>query len=67
MGEYAAVGISQYWIVDHQPDPHVQVLILGEHGYVARPSVAARTLLRTEVEADKQFEVSFDPAALLEF
>src|SRR5262249_47458616 len=26
VGEYAAVGISQYWIVDQQPAPRVQVL-----------------------------------------
>ncbi|GAA1017800.1 hypothetical protein Aple_028140 [Acrocarpospora pleiomorpha] len=67
VGEYAAVGISQYWIVDHHPSPRVQVLKLGEHGYTATTAVIAGMTLTSEIEADKSFEVSFDPAALLEF
>ncbi|WP_246268126.1 Uma2 family endonuclease [Acrocarpospora macrocephala] len=67
VGEYAAVGISQYWIVDHHPNPRVQVLTLGEHGYTATPAVIAGTILTSEIEADKSFEISFDPAVLLEF
>ena len=67
VGEYAAVGIPQYWIVDHQPDPRVLVLRLNEQGYFAKPTAKAGTLLVTEIKADKPFTVSFDPAALLEF
>src|SRR5262249_11352682 len=67
VGEYAAVGIPQYWIVDHQPGPRVQVLRLGEQEYVAEPVASSGTLLVTEIKADKPFTVSFDPATLLEF
>jgi Uma2 family endonuclease len=67
VGEYAAVGIPQYWIVDHHFGPKVQVLRLGEHGYIAEPVTSAGTVLVTKLEADKPFKVSFDPAALLEF
>ncbi|MEV6986543.1 Uma2 family endonuclease [Sphaerisporangium sp. NPDC051017] len=68
VGEYATVGIPQYWIVDHNPEPRVQVLVLGERdGYVVASSVAAGKVLTSEIEANKPFEVSFDPAALLEF
>ena len=28
--EYASLGIAQYWIVEHSPNPKVQVLTLGE-------------------------------------
>jgi len=67
VGEYAAIGIPQYWIVDHQTHLRVQVLRLGEQGYFAEPTAKADTLLVTEIKADKPFTVSFDPAALLEF
>jgi len=67
VGEYAAAGIPQYWIVDHQPYPRVRVLRLGEQEYVAEPVTNAGTLLVAEIQADKPFTVSFDPAALLEF
>jgi Uma2 family endonuclease len=29
--EYASLGIPQYWIVEHSPDPRVQILALGEN------------------------------------
>lgn len=67
VSEYATVGIAQYWIVDHQPEPRIQVLTLGAQSYVAQPVVAAGTVLVAEVEADRPFEVSFDPARLLDF
>jgi Uma2 family endonuclease len=67
VSEYAAVGISQYWIVDHQPHPRVQVLRLGEQTYIAEPITNAGALLVTEIKADKPFTVSFDPGALLKF
>jgi len=67
VGEYATVGIPQYWIVDHHPDPRVQVLRLGPRGYVAESAMGAGTELVIEIEADRSFEVSFDPATLLDF
>jgi Putative restriction endonuclease len=63
--EYASLGISQYWMVEHSPDPKVQVLTLGENRYLRGVSATAGTELRAEIEADKPFPVSFDPAALL--
>jgi Uma2 family endonuclease len=67
VGEYAAVGIPQYWIVDYQPYLRVRVLKLGEQEYIAEPVVNAGTLLVTEIKADKPFTVSLDPATLLDF
>jgi hypothetical protein len=63
----ASAGIHQYWIVDHQPVPRVQVLEFADQGYVAAPAVSAGSTLVAVIEADKPFEVSFDPAVLLEF
>ena len=65
--EYAAVGIPQYWIVDHRPEPRVQVLRLDDQEYIAEPVAHPGTILVTEIKADKPFTVSFDPAALLDF
>jgi Putative restriction endonuclease len=61
--EYASLGIPQSWLVEHSPDPKVQVLALDENGYRPAASAAAGT----EVEADKTFSVLFDPASLLAF
>jgi len=63
--EYASLGIPQYWIVEHSPDPKVQVLTLGENGYLPGVSAVAGTELAADVEADTPFSVSFDPATLL--
>lgn len=63
--EYATLGIPQYWIVEHSPDPKVQVLTLGENGYLPGVSAVAGTELAADIEADKAFSVAFDPASLL--
>jgi Uma2 family endonuclease len=63
--EYAALGIPQYWIVEHSPDPKVQVLTLGENGYLPGASAVAGTKLAADVEADRPLSISFDPASLL--
>lgn len=63
--EYASLGIAQYWIVEHSPDLKVQILTLGENGYLPGASVVAGTELAAGIEADKPFSVSFDPASLL--
>ena len=65
--EYASLGIPQYWIVEHSPDPKVQVLTLGESGYLAGASAVAGTELTADIDADKPFSISFDPASLLAF
>jgi Uma2 family endonuclease len=65
--EYAAIGIPQYWIVEHQPELRVQVLVLKESAYVAHLAVTAGNGLRAEIEADVTFPVMFDPGALLDF
>lgn len=65
--EYANIGIPRYWIVDHHPEPRVQVLTLNGSGYTAGPVVAAGTTLTAEIDADEPFVVSFDPAGLLDF
>ena len=65
--EYATLGIPQYWIVDHTPRVSVQVLSLGDGGYVASSPVASGSVLEAEVDADPPFKVHFDPADLLNF
>ena len=65
--EYASVGIPQYWIVEHSPAPRVQILTLDGRSYAADPATASGVLVVTEIDADKSFTVSFDPATLLEF
>jgi Uma2 family endonuclease len=65
VGEYASLGIPQYWIVKHSPDLKVQILTLGENGYLRGASAVAGTELAAGIEADRPFFVSFDPASLL--
>jgi Uma2 family endonuclease len=63
--EYASLGIPQYWIVEHSPDPKVQVLALGDSGYRPGVSAVAGTGLTIDIQAEMPFSVSFDPASLL--
>lgn len=65
--EYAALGISQYWIVEQHPDVGVHGLVLDGSDYRAEPVVAAGTIFAADIEADRTFRVSFDPAELLDF
>lgn len=67
VSEYASLGIPQYWIVEHTPRLSVQVLILTSGTYTAAPTVMEGTRLEVEIDADKPFAVSFDPADLLNF
>jgi Uma2 family endonuclease len=67
VSEYASLGIPQYWIVEHTPRPSVQVLLLANGTYTAAPIVMQGTRLEAEIDADKPFAVSFDPADLLDF
>lgn len=63
--EYAMLGIPQYRIVEHSRDLKVQILTLGENGYLPGASAVAGTELAAGIEADKPFSVGFDPASLL--
>src|SRR6202522_4202414 len=65
--ESASLGIPQYWIIEHTPRLSVQVLLLDGGAYTAAPAVMEGTRLEAEIDADKPFTVSFDPAALLDF
>ena len=67
VSEYASLGIPQYWIVEHTPRLSVQVLTLTSGTYTAAPTVMEGTRLEVEIDADKPFAVSFDPADLLNF
>jgi Uma2 family endonuclease len=67
VSEYARLGIPQYWIVEHTPQPSVQVLTLADGIYTAAPAVMQGTRLEVVIDADKPFIVSFDPADLLDF
>jgi Uma2 family endonuclease len=67
VSEYASLGIPQYWIVEHTPRLSVQVLTLADGTYTAAPMVMEGTRLEAEIDADKPFTVSFDPAGLLDF
>jgi Uma2 family endonuclease len=67
VSEYASLGIPQYWIVEHSPRLCVHVLTLTGATYTAAPPTLEGTRLQAEVNADKPFTVSFDPADLLEF
>jgi Uma2 family endonuclease len=67
VSEYVSLGIPQYWIVEHTPRLSVQVLTLAAGTYTAAPAVMEGTRLEVEIDADKPFTVSFDPADLLDF
>ncbi|WP_203218375.1 Uma2 family endonuclease [Nocardia brasiliensis] len=64
--EYAAAGIPQYWIVEHQPAVRVHRLVLTGDTYGADQVVGPGAMFDAVVEADRPFRVTFDPAALLE-
>lgn len=67
VSEYAALGIPQYWIVEHTPQVSVRVLSLENGAYVAAPAVDSGSVVEAQVDAGKPFEVRFDPAELLDF
>ncbi|PSR60974.1 Uma2 family endonuclease [Nocardia nova] len=64
--EYAALGIPQYWIIEHQPHIRIHRSVLGDDGYRWEPTVGEGSRFSADVEADKVFRVEFDPAALIE-
>ncbi|MGV9819726.1 Uma2 family endonuclease [Nocardia xishanensis] len=64
--EYAAVGIPQYWIVEHHPDVRIYPLVLDGGVYRAEPPVGPGSILSANIGHRSRFRVSVDPAALLE-
>lgn len=64
--EYATLGVPQYWIVEWQPEPKVQVLVLEDGGYRLEQTVHAGSELPVVVEAEVPFKVAFDPRVLVE-
>jgi Uma2 family endonuclease len=67
VGEYARLGIPQYWIIEHTPRPTVQILTLDGATCTAASAVTEGALLEAVIDADKPFTVTFDPADLLDF
>jgi Uma2 family endonuclease len=67
VSEYASLGIPQYWLIEHTPRLSVQVLTLADGTYMAAPTVTEGARLTAQVDADKPFTISFDPADLLTF
>lgn len=64
--EYAALGIPQYWIVEHHSAVRVHRAILEGGAYRWEPVVTAGTEFTADVEADKAFRIVFDPAVLID-
>ncbi|MFD4430618.1 Uma2 family endonuclease [Nocardia sp. NPDC058497] len=67
--EYAALGVPEYWIVEHRPDIRILRLRLdAETGtYRADPPVGSGALFTAEVQGVNDVRVSFDPAELIDF
>ncbi|WP_459547302.1 Uma2 family endonuclease [Nocardia sp. X0981] len=64
--EYAALGIPQYWIVEHQPSVQVHQGILDGPTYRWERPVGKGKEFTAEIEADTPVRVTFDPAVLIE-
>jgi len=64
--EYAAVGIPEYWIVEHHPRARIHRLVLDGGIYHAHPVVDPGSVLIAEIGQDSGFRISMDPAELLE-
>lgn len=61
--EYASAGITQYWIVDFEPQPAIQVLRLAEGRYAAPVIFSAEDTLKVS----DPFPVSFTVAVLADY
>jgi Uma2 family endonuclease len=64
VGEYAEAGISQYWIVDFDPHPKVQILRLREDGRYGQP---VTVLEGDTLQVTEPFPITFDLAVLADF
>ncbi|MBF6132868.1 Uma2 family endonuclease [Nocardia otitidiscaviarum] len=65
--EYAALGIPEYWIVEHRPSLRVRRSCLVDGEYRWEPVVAAGAIFTGAIEADQMIRVSFDPATLIDY
>ncbi len=64
VSEYANAGIPQYWIVDFDPHPKVQILRLGEDRCYGEPV----TLREGDIlKVTEPFAISFDLSVLADF
>jgi Uma2 family endonuclease len=61
--EYARAGIAQYWIVDFEPQPGIQVLRLAQDHYVAPVIFSAEDTLKVS----DPFPVSFAVSELADY
>lgn len=69
VGEYAALGIPEYWIVEHRPGIRVSRLLLdaGAGTYRADPAVGSGSVFDVVLLGDSDVRLSFDPEQLIEF
>ncbi|MFD6395463.1 Uma2 family endonuclease [Nocardia sp. NPDC060249] len=69
VGEYAALGIPEYWIVEHRPSIRVIRLLLdaGAGTYRADPAVGSGSMFDAVLQGDSDVRLSFDPEQLIEF
>ncbi|WP_405147807.1 Uma2 family endonuclease [Nocardia salmonicida] len=69
VGEYAALGIPEYWIVEHRPGIRVIRLLLdaGAGTYRADPAVGSGSVFDAVLQGDSDVRLSFDPEQLIEF
>jgi len=63
--EYALAGIPQYWIVDFDPEPQIQILCLTDHpGRYGTPLMLSGD---DAVKIEDPFPVSFSLSDLQDF
>ncbi|WP_068003682.1 Uma2 family endonuclease [Nocardia pseudobrasiliensis] len=60
--DYAHAGIGQYWIIDLEPHPRIEVHVLIDGEYGSPTTVHAGDVLSLE----SPFPISIDPAVLLD-
>ncbi|MFJ4650424.1 Uma2 family endonuclease [Nocardia sp. NPDC088792] len=65
--EYAALGIPEYWIIEHQPEIRVHRSVLEGGSYGWETAVAEGAEFVADLDADKSIHITFDPAALIEY
>ncbi|KAF0835926.1 Uma2 family endonuclease [Nocardia caishijiensis] len=67
--EYAALGIPEYWIVEHRPSIRILRLRFDPDAgtYFSEPPVASGTVFEAELLRDGGVRIMFDPERLIEF
>ncbi|MGW0178077.1 Uma2 family endonuclease [Nocardia sp. NPDC003345] len=64
--EYAALGIPQYWIVEHRPRIRIHRGALTGSVYEWERPIAGGGEFIAEIDADTPISVAFDPAVLID-